>query len=622
MELLHYWNLIRKRSWLIIAIVCVAMVGAGYYVLKQPPLYRTNSTLVINPATLDSTVNYQLSDGMLPLANTYAEFMQSRSFARSVSMQLQAQGLADIPSEDEILNAIIAHYIDGTQLFRITATYRDPAMAQALANTTAQMLVAANDARIQAQQTALINAQLDTRRVQEIDRLGELTNLLRDELQYYEDRIQSLERQLTVLSGGPQSVATDAKILETRDELLASRSARVELLGSLANAQQALLTETEKANNNIDTVVIVDEAILPTEALPRNIHQPLLAALAAAIALGVVLAVGLEYVDSSVKSPEELDRFYGMPSLGAIGIIGKLNDSQDPADSLIMLHAPHTPIAETIRVLRTAVQMVSIDRPLRSLLITSARLGEGKTFIATNLAISIAQAGKRVILVDADLRRPQLHRVFGIRNAPGFTNLVVEDNLAVAQVLQPTRVPNLRILASGTLSPNPAELLSSDRASALVKSLVEHADIVLYDSSPATTVTDAVILAPQVDGVVQVVSARGTRIDLVRRCKELLERSGARVIGPVLNRVPVADLGYYSNYYQEGRHYTSGHKAKGNGADLAWLDSAPAQRRRQRNEQVSATADSQARASNGYKHGTVAPDVRIKGQPFKPEEDQ
>src|SRR5215203_3187809 len=140
MELLHYWKLIRKRMWLIVAIIVIAMVGVGYYLINQSPQYRTSTTLVINPATLDSTVNYQISDGMLPLANTYSEFLKSRSFANTVSKQLQTQALPVTPSENEILGAIMARYIDDTQLFRITATYHDPTVAKALADTTAQML--------------------------------------------------------------------------------------------------------------------------------------------------------------------------------------------------------------------------------------------------------------------------------------------------------------------------------------------------------------------------------------------------------------------------------------------------------------------------------------------------
>jgi non-specific protein-tyrosine kinase len=626
MELLHYWKLIRKRMWLIVAIVVIAMAGVGYFLLNQPPLYRTSTTLVINPATLDSTVNYQITDGMLPLANTYSEFLKSRSFANTVLQQLQTQALPITPTEDEILGAIMARYIDDTQLFRITATYRDPIVAKALADTTAQMLVQANNERILAQQTALMNAQLDTRRVQEIDRLGELTNLLRDELNYYEDHIAALEQQLTILSSGPASAETDARMMDTRSELLASRAARVDLLGSLAQAQESLLAETEKANRNLDTVVVVDEAVLPSQPLPRNIIQPILAALAAALALGILLAVVLDYFDASVKSPEELDTFYNKPTLGAIGIVNSAANSPGQEGNLVMLNEPHSAVAETIRVVRTAVQIASLDQPLQSLLITSAVPGEGKSFIATNLAISIAQAGKRVILVDADLRRPQIHKAFGMHSEPGFTNLVVDQTLSLQRVLQPTRVPNLRILACGTIPPNPAELLTSGRASIIMQTLSANADMVIYDSSPVTMVTDAVILATQVDGVVQVVNANGTNADLVRRCKDLLERSGANVLGPVLNRVATPDLGYYGNYYSERperRSSKNGNTPAGQGVDMARTPQM--QERRQPAPMPISPAERMAvddtRGHNGHVPDPLAPGVPTTGDSSKPFED-
>jgi non-specific protein-tyrosine kinase len=556
MDLLQYVHIIRKRIGLIVLLVVVGIAGAGYYVLNQKPEYRTSTTLAISPAILDSTVTYQVTDDMLPLANTYSEFMKTRSFAQAVLQQLQTQALPLLPTENEILSAIIARYLSGTQLFRITATYHDPAVAKALADTTAQMLIRANEERVNAQQEALVKAQAGTRRVQEIDRLAEMISVLGEELNYHEDRILALERQIAVLRSGPQSVETDTQILNARNELLASRTARVELLGSLANAQRALLAETEKANDNVDVVVLVEESWFPTEPLPYNMLQPFLAALAAALALGVALAIGIEYMDASVKSPEELDTIYGMPTLGAIGLVDPVDPALGRAGNLVMLNSPRSPFAETIRVLRTALRMTSIGKPLGSLLITSSRVGEGKTFITANLAVSIAQAGKQVILVDADLRRPAIHNVFGLHNEPGFTNLIVEE-LRVDEVLQPTRVPGLRILTSGTLPPNPAELLSSEQARALMRVLEEKADLVIYDSSPATTVTDAVILAPAVDGVLQVVGARGTRVDMVQRCKELLERSGAHVIGAVLNRVAAPDLGYYGNYYSDNGYFAN-----------------------------------------------------------------
>ncbi|MEZ4866303.1 MAG: polysaccharide biosynthesis tyrosine autokinase [Caldilineaceae bacterium] len=594
MELLYYWNVVRKRLWLVILFVVLAAIGAGYYVLSQVPQYRTSTTLAMSPAALSSAVTYQVENRLIPMANTYTEFMKTRSFAQLVAEELSHESLPLQPTDDEIMAAIITQYVQNTQLFRITATYHDPVVAKALADATAQMLINANIERMRAEQKAFLEAQLDTTRVQERDRLAELNSVLREELNFYEDQINTLEQQLNGLRSGPQSNQSEAKIVEIRTELLNFRSERVSLLASLADAQKALLAETEKDNAQVDTVVVVEEALLPVEPLPRNLLQPFLAALAAALALGMAAAVGIEYLDFTVKSPEELDAIYGLPTQGVIGHVSEADRPNDLSDSLIMLKAPRSPIAESIRALRTSVHMAGIKEPIRSLLITSAGPGEGKTFVTTNLAVSMAQAGKRVILVDLDLRKPQVHKRFGLRAEPGFSNLVVDRaDYTLAETLQPTLVPNLRILACGTIPPNPAELLSSEYAAAVMEALKQEADMIIIDTAPAATVTDAILIAPLVDGVLQVVNARGPRIDLVRRTKDFLERSGARVIGPVLNRVAIIDLGYYANYYYYGGYYNSEHEGKSHQRRglFGWWGRRKAQRRRHKDQRTHQQGD-------------------------------
>lgn len=557
MELLQYWKIVRKRWWLILIFLLVAGAGAGYYISKQVPQYRTSTTLAINPSTLNSAVTYQVENQLIPLANTYTEFMKTRSFAQLVTAQLKTQPLPVQPSEDEILKAIIAQYILDTQLFRITTTYSDPVVAKALADTTAQMLITANIERTRAEQTALLEAQLDNGRVQERDRLIELNSVLREELQYYEDQIKLLEQEITTVRNGPQSNQTDNRVSDLRAELLQYRSERVKLLASMAEAQQALLNETLNSKAAIDTVVVVEEALLPTTPLARNLLQPLLAALAAALALGIGGAVGLEYLDYTVKSPEDLDQVYGIPTQGVIGLVGEVTNARNQSASLIMLTAPRSPTAEAMRAIRTAVRMAGASKPIHSLLITSAGPSEGKTFVTTNLAISLAQAGKQVILVDLDLRRPQVHKRFGLRSEPGFTNLVVDrGEYTIGQLLQPTQIPNLQVLTCGTIPPNPAELLSAEATLTLLQQLQEAADIIIYDTPPIT-VTDALLIVPHVDGVLQVVGARKQRIDIVRRTKDLLERAGARIIGPILNQVTDSDMGYYASYYSSYNNYVN-----------------------------------------------------------------
>jgi non-specific protein-tyrosine kinase len=219
---------------------------------------------------------------------------------------------------------------------------------------------------------------------------------------------------------------------------------------------------------------------------------------------------------------------------------------------LAVLGAGHTPDAEAYRILRTNLQFTQVGRPLRSLLVTSALPGEGKSLTAANLAAAMAQVGKRVVLVDGDLHRPCLHSMFGLPNQLGLTTALLDRDgtLDVNTLPQETAVPGLRVLTSGPLPPNPAELLGSDRTGCVLAGLLAHADLLVLDSPPATSLTDAEILGAQVDGVLLVVLAGLTSRAAVRCALDALAQVHAHVVGTVLNCMrPSRTAGYF--YYHD-----------------------------------------------------------------------
>jgi len=222
---------------------------------------------------------------------------------------------------------------------------------------------------------------------------------------------------------------------------------------------------------------------------------------------------------------------------------------------LVTLNYPKAPITEAFRTLRTNIDFSSLDAPLKSLAVTSAMPGEGKTTVAANLAVAEAQAGKRVILVDANLRRPSLARVFGLKPATGFTTVLLnrEDRAhAIDVALQPTIVPNLLVMASGPLPPNPAELLASQSATEVLRELEARADLVIFDTPPMGPLTDAVVLAARLSGAVVVTRAGSTRRTTVINSIQTLRKVGGNVVGTVLNMVDLKGLSS-STYY----HYRS-----------------------------------------------------------------
>lgn len=222
----------------------------------------------------------------------------------------------------------------------------------------------------------------------------------------------------------------------------------------------------------------------------------------------------------------------------------------DRSSTLVTLANPRSPISEAYRTLRTNLEFSSLDKPVRSMVVTSASPEEGKSTTLANLAVTIAQSGKKVILVDCDLRRPSLHQIFNARSAPGFTDMMRDDALMSKPPLQETNVANLRLLASGTIPPNPSELLASRRMTDLIGALQQLADMVLFDAPPVVAVTDGAVLATKVDAVLLVVSAGKTKRDHAKKAKAVLKKVNARLIGTVLNNVK-GEASLYQYYSSE-----------------------------------------------------------------------
>lgn len=204
------------------------------------------------------------------------------------------------------------------------------------------------------------------------------------------------------------------------------------------------------------------------------------------------------------------------------------------APNLITLANPRSPVAEAYRILRTNIQFYSLDHPIQTLLITSADAEEGKSTTVANLAVTFAEAGRSVLMVDCDLRRPWLHRLFDLEGPDGLTTVIREEK-ALNEVVQPTGVPGLGLLPSGPLPPNPSELLGSKRMDRLIEQLRGFAEVIIFDSPPLIGITDAAVLATKIDGVLLVFSAGRTKREQSLRAKRLLEKVNAKVLGVVLN---------------------------------------------------------------------------------------
>ncbi len=318
------------------------------------------------------------------------------------------------------------------------------------------------------------------------------------------------------------------------DRAEATRAAYLSLQEQL---RQARLAQAIKEGN----ARVVDVAN-SARSIEASFPKSLVFAGALGLFVGLALAILLEALDDTIYSVEDLQRVTDLYLLGIVPL------RTDEAGSLVALTAPKSPPAEAYRTLRSNIRFSLFDKPATTFMVTSAGTGEGKSVTAANLAIVYAQSGDSVILVDTDLRRPVVHRLFGIDADLGLTNVLVGDTRLEDAIVQ-TEVPGLRVLASGPLPPNPAELLESERMMDLVRELSEQADMVIFDSPPAVMLTDAGILSSKVDRTIIVAESGQVTERAMRDLERLFRHARADVLGVVLNKLRVTGGDYYYYYY-------------------------------------------------------------------------
>jgi capsular exopolysaccharide synthesis family protein len=273
----------------------------------------------------------------------------------------------------------------------------------------------------------------------------------------------------------------------------------------------------------------------------------MLAAVAAFLLISAAVFV-VEYLDDAIKDPETVEEVTGLPTLASIERMSG-GDGRSAIYRLATLLYPRSAVAESYRALRTNIEFAAIDTPIRSLLVTSAVPSEGKTVTAANLAVVFAQGGRRVLLIDADLRKPGAHEVFGLTNDAGLTDLLRQEGSLVASVVQATEQRGLEILTAGPHPPNPAELLGSQRMRSLLAPLSETYDMLIVDSPPLEVFSDAAILSSVLDGSILVVTVKRGRRAQVRAAREALAKANAHLIGVVLNGLPPKAIADYGRYY-------------------------------------------------------------------------
>ena len=593
-----YVEVIRKHILLIIAFLVVVPVITAIFVFTQKPVYRSTVSLIAELERLKVTkiedvqsinrYGWQYYQVQLRILNSY-------SLGQKVYEKLKLSKDPDFKDLKDpvgvIKSRVNAILVKDSNVFVLSVEDIDPLRAAAIANAWAQAYIQEDvDSRNRAIKEAAgwLDSQLEDMKkrmqvseealnkylqdnkivsVPDIDRNKEaiLENLKNDKARFGVELANASKRYKSkhprIISLNAQLEQIDAKAKEETDKILAlnekltqyrvlkkEADANQQVYNSLlSRAKEVGITESLKES----TIRIIDSAKPADFAFKPNKRKSILMAILFALFSGVGFAVLLEYLDSSIRTAEDVSNYLNIPFLGYIPAIDIKDGKTESEKAFLCYQKTTNPVIESYRALRTSILFSSPeDRPLRTILVTSSLPEEGKSFLATNLASIFSQVNEKVVLIDVDMRRPKLYKLFNIDQKPGLSAYLT-GNATLESIIRTTPYNNLSIITSGTIPPNPSELLSSGKIRLLLEELKLKFDRIIIDSPPALSVADTHLLANSVDGVVLVVKGASTRLEAVIGAKNKILESKGKIIGAVVNNInpEKEDRYYYYHYY-------------------------------------------------------------------------
>lgn len=556
MTLRQYARAARRRAWLLILLPLLAIAGAVAVTHQIPPVYESEVSVLVRTAqpisSLDPGTAAVSAD---QVSRTYAQLMTQRPLLEKVISDLHLQA-----TPDQLEKSVKVVPQANTTVLKVTVQNGDPRLAKEIANKLVEDFIAQTKQIQQGQidqYTARIAGQLDQ---------------LRKQIEKEQARVDQLQAQGSTSQSSQSSQSSSQRTSNPAPAL------KPEEQTELSNLQQQVTLDRNQyfqiARNEsdielsvaraTDSVIVVSPAALPTGPSSPKLWLNVLVAAFGGMVIAIGLILLLEQLDQSLRSAEQLVERTGLLPLASIpawsaGRRGK--------KELALLQKDPT-LAEAYRTLRTNILFSTIDRQPRTIAVTSAIPREGKSRTAANLAIALAAAGHRTLLIDCDFRQPTQHRLFGRVQNIGLADLILRETTEGEAVSPVTEVPNLWILCSGPTPPNPSELLGSARMRDLLVGLADKFTHVVIDTPPVNLVADALVVGSYTDTTLLVVEHGRSRYPAVRNARASLDRVGARVLGGVLNKVPASEgYGYYNyNYSANGK---SGRHADGEAKALA-----------------------------------------------------
>jgi len=599
MQFQDYVQTIIRRKWVMISVFIIVVTIVLIHSYKQIPVYEAVATIEIERrspnvisvqpvapmGTTESGADY------LSYFITQYKIIKSRSVLSKVADYINEKVNIDDEkkySVADLIKNVNVQPVRNSQLVYIAAEDDDPSMAALIANTVANEYIkqnleknikAANEAaewltqKIEEQRQKYMDAELvlqkyrtehnieifpQTSGVSAIEDIkaeyAQAQALLANYNERYTDehpKVIELKAQIASLRNkidGLEGFNRENKTMEFRvlEGEVQNNKRMYELL--LSRFKEIDLSSTLIVNN----IRVVDKAEIPEKPIRPDVKKDMLLAVLLGLIIGITLGFFVDYFDMTIKYPQDITEILECYFLGGIPEMHKLNYIEK--NKVVMLQ-PRSSISETYRQIRTEIlSLMPKDGISKSILVTSAEPQAGKTTTSSNLSIALAQMESKVVLIDGDLRKPQLHNIFKADRGYGLTDFLI-DNIPLPWIIKDTEIENLKIITSGRIVNNPSEIMGSKRMKNFIQDIKEKFDFVIFDSPPIASVTDAIILANMVDASIQVVRSGKALASLVARAKEKLMNTKAKMLGILLNDFNIYATGYhydkYYNYYHE-----------------------------------------------------------------------
>ena len=498
--LLKWWRLL-------VIVTGLAAVSSYVSVMFQPEVFVSRTTLMIGRTILDPNPDSGQIFIAAQLASIYADMAKREPVQAAVMESLDIGWLPNYQ----------VRVVPNTQLIEISVTDTNSQRAQIIANEIANQLILQSPALSN-------NSEIEQRQEFIKQQLASLQTQIQDTT----DKIAELQNVLSTLTSASQISRTEDEINNLTDKL---NNLRDSYANMLANSQEGAL----------NILSVFEPANLPTS--PVGANGILIVALASMV--GFVLAGSaaylIEYLDRTIKTTSDVERIFHLPVIGYLSLM-----SENGNNATYVSNYPDSLVAESFRLLQSNLEFFQVHNSARTILVTSPSQDNGKTTIAVNLAITVAASQNKVLLVDADLRRPAVHNALGVSKAPGLSE-AIRNKMGVLEAVQNVESENIGVLAVGNVPPNVTAVVGSRRISALLDELKESFEVVIVDAPPLV-ISDAYTLASKVDGVILVLEPGQTREEQATVIRDQFARAGAKIIGIVFNKVTTGDARSYGDY--------------------------------------------------------------------------